>query len=276
MQRLIPIVFAGTLLAACSSAPNVQTEWGEPVSIGKGQARTFVSLKRSKEPVAIGVRFDARTLEGLSPHEMTETVLRFPASVKATPFDHFTFNWNPHGHLPPKIYDVAHFDFHFYTITEQARDEIKPGQCTTAQDGRIPNPPGSVPVTCEVFDQAMQPLPAEMRPPDFKLVPALAPNMGNHLIDFTAPEFNGQPFSHTYIWGVYSGSLIFFEPMVTTDFLRKRENVCEAIKGPKAMPEAGWYPTRYCVRYAADEDVYIVSLDSFQRFEAATGAAGSS
>jgi hypothetical protein len=53
-------------------------------------------------------------------------------------------------------------------------------------------------------------------------VPAMAANMGNHLIDFTAPEFNGEPFTHTYIWGAYGGSLIFFEPMVTTDFLKTR------------------------------------------------------
>jgi hypothetical protein len=272
----IAVAVVGSLLAAaCTSAPNVQTEWGNPVSVGKGHAQTFVSLKRSTEPVAIGVRFDAHTLEGLSPHEMTETVLRFPASVKATPFDHFTFNWNPHGHLPPKIYDVPHFDFHFYTITKQARDEITPGECTTAQDGRIPDPPGSVPVACDAFDHAMQPLSADMRPPDFKLVPAMAPNMGNHLIDFTAPEFNGQPFTHTYIWGVYGGSLIFFEPMLTTDFLKAREDVCEAIKAPKAMPEAGWYPTRYCVRYVADEDAYTVSLDSFRRFQASVDSRGS-
>jgi hypothetical protein len=187
-----PIVIAWVLLAAaCASFPDIETDAGEPVPVGEGKAQTFVSLKKSREPEAVGVRFDAAALEGLPQHEMTETVLQFPASIKATPFDHFTFNWNPHKHLPPKIYDVAHFDFHFYTITEQARGEIEAGNCTTAQDGRIPNPPGSVPVTCEIFDQAMKPTPADMRPPDFSLVPAMAPNMGNHLIDFTAPEFNG-------------------------------------------------------------------------------------
>jgi hypothetical protein len=23
-------------------------------------------------------------------------------------------NWNPHGHIPPGVYDLPHFDFHFY------------------------------------------------------------------------------------------------------------------------------------------------------------------
>jgi hypothetical protein len=229
-----------------------------------------VSLKKSNEPAAVGVRFDATVLNGL-PHEMTETVLEFPASVKATPFDHFTLNWNPHGHMPTKVYDVPHFDFHFYSITQQARDEIEPGECTTAQDDRIPDPPGFVPITCPAFSQAMQPPPPDMLPPDFKLVPAVAPNMGNHLIDFTAPEFNGQPFTYTWIWGVYGGSLIFFEPMVSTEFLKRHPNGCAAFKTPQAMPQAGWYPTRYCVRYEPQEDAlyrvarFLPALRSFDR-----------
>jgi hypothetical protein len=257
-QRTSIAVFVASLLAeACTSLPS--TEWGEPVSIGEGKAQTFVTLKSSGEPVAVGIRFGGKALDNL-PHEMAETVLRFPGSVKATPFDHFTLNWNPHGHIPTKVYDVPHFDFHFYSITEQEREEIQPGECTTAQDARIPNPPGSAPLACGAFNQAMLPPPTDMHPPDFKLVAAVAPNMGNHLIDLTAPEFNGEPFTHTYIWGIYGGSLIFFEPMITTDFLKTRESVCQAIKMPQAMPEPGWYPTRYCVRYVAHEDAYTVSL----------------
>lgn len=36
-------------------------------------------------------------------------------------------HWNPHGHPPANIYDRPHFDFHYYTIGEQERHMIAPG-----------------------------------------------------------------------------------------------------------------------------------------------------
>ena len=39
--------------------------------------------------------------------------------------------------------------------------------------------------------------------------------MGWHWIDPLSPEFTGQPFSKTYIYGYYGGELSFVEPMIT-------------------------------------------------------------
>jgi hypothetical protein len=44
-----------------------------------------------------------------------------------------------------------------YMISEQERASIKAGVCTTKEDSLVPNPPGIAPVTCEVFDRAVQP-----------------------------------------------------------------------------------------------------------------------
>jgi hypothetical protein len=33
-------------------------------------------------------------------------------------------DWEPHGHPPPGVYDVPHFDFHFYMITPEERAGI--------------------------------------------------------------------------------------------------------------------------------------------------------
>ena len=46
---------------------------------------------------------------------------------------------------------------------------------------------------------------------------------------------------------------------------------CAPIATPQAMPEAGYYPTEYCIRYVGSEDAYAVTLESFQWFEASDG-----
>jgi hypothetical protein len=46
----------------------------------------------------------------------------------------------------------------------------------------------------------------------------------------------------------YEGELIFWEPMITLDFLRKTQDACMEIRQPKAFRQAGYYPTQYCVR----------------------------
>ncbi|MCB9078870.1 MAG: DUF5602 domain-containing protein [Anaerolineaceae bacterium] len=263
------LLIVGGSLSLMGFASNKHTQWGQPVSVGNGQIRTFVSLNGAGKPKEVGVVFTEEMLSGL-PDQMTENVLDFPASIEATSFDHFGLDWNPMGHEPDGVYTVPHFDFHFYAISQAEQAAIEAGTCTTEQDSRIPNPPGAVPVTCAVFDKAMQPLPADMMPTDYNLVPAVVPNMGNHLLDFTAPELNGQPFTYTWLYGAYDGQIIFYEPMITKAFLESNPNMCESLKTPEAMPEAGWYPTRYCIKHS-QAGVYTIALDSFKWFEASNG-----
>jgi hypothetical protein len=46
--------------------------------------------------------------------------------------------------------------------------------------------------------------------------------MGNHLLDSQSPEMKDSlPFTTTFIYGAYEGELIFWEPMITLDFLQK-------------------------------------------------------
>ncbi len=245
-------------------------EWGEPAEVGNGAIRTFARLTRSGKPVLVGVWFTADLLAGLPPEHSDgkwdvgeipccghETVLHFPASVEATAFRWFMLNWNPHGHPPFDVYGGPHFDFHFYTMNEEKRYELEPGACDYAE----------TPVTCETFDRGMKPLPDDQMPPDYHFVGAVEPGMGNHLLDFTAPEFNGEPFTHTWIWGTFDAEIIFFEPMITKAFLEeKNEEVCVPVKMPAALPEAGWYPTEYCIKYLGNQDAYTVTLESFEWF----------
>lgn len=60
--------------------------------------------------------------------------------------------------------------------------------------------------------------------------------------------------------------------MITVAFFEERhEEVCTPFGTPQAMPEAGYYPTEYCIRYLGNADAFTVTLESFRCFEASDG-----
>ncbi|HEY7597085.1 MAG TPA: hypothetical protein VH969_28315, partial [Actinophytocola sp.] len=94
------------------------------------------------------------------------------------------------------------------------------------------------------------------------------PAMGNHLVDPTAPEFNGTPFTHTWIYGVWNTKVTFFEPMITHAwFAGLRDGSindgCFDFKLPSAWQESGWYPTKYCLRHRDNRSDLTISLENF-------------
>ena len=70
-------------------------------------------------------------------------------------------------------------------------------------------------------------------------------------------------FTHTFIFGAYDGHVIFYEPMITLLYLQSRPDTCVPIRQPQAWETEGYYPTRYCIRYRADDERYTVSLEDF-------------
>ena len=297
LLSLVAVLLAG-LPAAYGSVetpfpPSDGTTWGPPQDLGDGQIQTFVTLDASGNPSLVGVYFTEGALTGLPetpsdghwdikdsdgnviiPCCGHEVVLEFPESASATPFKHFVMNWNPMGHEPPGIYDLPHFDLHFYTISNEDRTAIAAATADTMCS--VPNPPDvggehPGPVSCDTFQTAMMPLPDNQMPPGYISAGAVEPGMGNHLINTQAPELAGEPFTRTWIYGTYAGRLTFYEPMITLAFLEERnEEVCTAIAMPEAMPEAGYYPTQYCIRYLAGENsgegAYAVTLESLVEF----------
>jgi hypothetical protein len=269
------------------------TLWGDPQDLGDGQIQTFVTLDELGNPSLVGLYFTEAALSGL-PEEMGdghwdvldangkviipccghEVVLDLPETETPLVFEHVVSNWNPMGHMPAKVYDVPHFDMHFYTISNEDRMAIKSATADTMCS--VPNPPDvggehPVGVTCETLEEARLPLPDDQLPPGYISADAIEAGMGNHLINSQAPEMAGEPFTHTWIYGIYGGRITFYEPMITLAFLEeKNEEVCSEIAMPEAMPEPGFYPSQYCIRYLPGdtdgEGVYIVSLESFVEF----------
>lgn len=276
---------AGCISAANEGFPPAkQTTAGEAVALGHGEVTPFVSTTKNGKPMFIGVKLTADALSGLPADEGAHLHLPFPDD-NSSAYKWVGVDWNPAGHPPPQVYTVEHFDFHFYTLSEAEVDAIP-------------------------FGIAAYDIPDEQRPDGYITegeagAPArvIAPQMGEHMLDSTAPEFNDGDFSHTFIYGVYDrsinpdapdrieedvplgpggeeidvpvygegneGELIFAEPMITTAFLEEQnEEVTTSIGMPEVFPEGGYYPTAYAVRYHGGEDTYTITLESFEQFDA--------
>jgi hypothetical protein len=168
-------------------------------------------------------------------------------------------NWNPAGHVPPAppVWAVPHFDFHFYLLSREAIQRIRPGTC-----GEL--------IDCEDFQRATRAVPAKYLPKQHIDVGAAVPAMGNHLIDTTTPELSNPPqkFTHTFIYGSYDGQIAFYEPMITHEFLLTQPSMCQSLYLPQAWETSGYYPTEYCIRYHESRGEYTVSLDNFVYREA--------
>jgi len=135
------------------------------------------------------------------------------------------------------------------------RTAIRPGPCPALTN-------------CDDYALAKNLPDAKYLAPDFIDVDAVEPGMGNHLVDPTAPEFNGQPFTHTWIYGVYNTKVTFYESMVTHstfDGLRKGTvaDGCFDFKVATNFQESGWYPTKYCLRHRDNRNDITVSLENF-------------
>ena len=271
-------------VAGCSSEHGgtaASRMMGWQLKLGGGTVSSYAELERGGAPAAIGVAWSSSALDGLPSdsdehrcfgrtkngaidagtkcQHTHEFVIPLPDGVAGRtdiPFKWVLLNWNPVGHIPPGVYDVPHFDVHFEMGPIADAFAIESGPC------------GPELVRCDQFETARKPLPPNYMPPDYVDVEAVVPVMGNHLIDATGPEFQKEPFTRSWIYGVYDGKVIFYEAMVTRAYLLSKPNGCLPIKVPKAVGESGYYPTEYCVRRNAKTGEYSVSMEKFSRREA--------
>ena len=239
---LILLLVGMVLIAAGCVATKSGTFVGEKKSLGNGMVRSWVTLDNDGKPLAVGVTFSEASLSGLPAVNSTEYTLALPQQASAMPFNHIAVNWNPKGHIPPGIYDVPHFDAHFYLISMEERKGIT----ATGED--------MVKITKNIS--------SDFIPDGYVAAPGGGePMQGAHWIDPAAPEFNGQRFTKTFIYGFYDGKMIFMEPMVTKAFLETKPNTTDNIKLPSRYPKSAYYPARYVVKYDATAKEYTVSLE---------------
>jgi hypothetical protein len=236
-------------VGAGESANNAKdkTVVGETKPLGKGQVRSWINLDKDGKPTAIGLTFSEEALKTL-PQELPpgaegmEVSLALPAQAAATAFKHIGLDWNPKGHPPVNVYDLAHFDFHFYMITEEERAGITANGDDLLRSRREPA--------------------AEFVPEGYVHVPdSEVPRMGSHWVNPLSKELHGQMFTTTFLYGSYDGRLVFAEPMISKSFLETKTNVTEVIKLPAKYARNAYYPTKYSVRYDPVTREYTVALE---------------
>lgn len=216
------------------SGSSVEGDFGV---IGEGVIRAWETWGPNGELQAVGVTFDEEVLY-TAPGENESVELMMPRKFLSSPFNHMTFDWNPNGHEPPGVYDVPHFDVHFYMITPEERATVIPGI------------------------DPVEVNPAYL-PSDFVNTENAVPEMGVHWIDAFSPEMNGQPFDQTFILGYYRGKFTFYEPMITVDYFQSLEGTFTAdIRQPSDFQRPGkYYPTQYRIEYNERAGQYTVALE---------------
>ena len=237
--------------------PGAHRQYGPPVKLGAGMARAYVVRNARDDDAALelGVALDARSLQGLS-GDPALLHLRLPAR-SPEPYRFVMLDWNPGGHEPPGVYDVPHFDFHFYTVPEEDVAAIDPADPAFADEANNLPTGDHVP-----------PHYAVLAPPGLMPADVAVPGMGVHWIDVRAPELQGmfgnpdgyEPFTATFIYGSWDGRITFLEPMITRDFLLGHPDEVRELPQPAAYPAAGWYPAAYRITYDPQAREYRVAL----------------
>lgn len=232
---------------------------GEMTILGNGTIFTWAQVDKDGKPVAVGVTVSELALSGLR-EDLPEGYPKVPGweykldfpvdGVKGTPFNHLSFDWNPKGHIPPGIYDVPHFDVHFYMVSYDDRLKM-----TMEGDGikKFQNKP----------QEAFMPAGYIYAPESEEA------KMGAHWVDLATPELNGKPFTHTFIYGSYDAKVVFWEPMITRAMFTNDVNIEVDIKQPEKVAVSSHYPTKYFIRYNAIRKEYVVGLEKFVWREAA-------
>lgn len=299
--RLISLAIASLALAACAQttetrplASNAEAElnaigarrhrqYGEPQKLGNGKVRTYITFDAAQDrvPVEVGVAMTEDVMNGLPPAMVmsggetmkkghghghgSDYILDLPAK-NPTPYRFVQLNWNPNGHEPAGVYDLPHFDFHFYTVPVSVRNSIVPTDPAFAAKA------ASFPA-------------AQFRAPFYLdaataggVAPALAtvPLMGLHWLDVRSPELQMltghpeafKPFTKTFIYGSWNGDFIFDEPMITRAYIMSKRGAVDPAVIDEVIPVStaqryapnGYYPNAYRITYDAKAREYRIAL----------------
>lgn len=229
-----------------NAASDYNTFYGPAVQMGKGHVRSWINITRAdNKPLAIGIEITDAALQNLpeDAHNFAANTFMLALHQKAmgvTPFDHMMVNWEPEGHEPTGIYNVPHFDFHFYKISTAAQLMITPM-------------PTAAP-------------PAGYLPASYVIQGATVPQMGTHWLDPASPELPPRfvPFTHTFIYGSNTGKVIFLEPMITLAYLNSGSSVTKAIPQPMHFAPANtYYPGTYSIWEDAANGRHYVAMGNF-------------
>jgi hypothetical protein len=242
------VVVIASLAASCKKDQVKGVFKGPEVQVNNGKAWTWVQLKDDGTPERLAITINDAAMNsvpvgapGEGGHMENSYVLNLHPKAAATPFKHIWLNWNPAGHEPPGIYDLPHFDLHYYMISNAEREAMENEKIGLNPDSTY--------------------FPAHYISPGLGV-----PQMGNHWVDVTSPELNGAKFTETFLMGSYDKKVIFYEPMITKAFLKTANQWERNIPQPEKFQKDGYYPTK--LRVVKHDGVTEIILDGFVRRQA--------
>lgn len=229
-------------------------EAGKPTRIGITISESFVEqesatlsekLEPSQQHMNAGPYFD----------------LELPKH-RDVPYRHAYFSFHPMGHVPPGIYDMPHFDFHFYLVPSNVRKAMTP----------------------EAVGRAMEPVKKGYLPASYRAAAKYNnfywPYMGTHFLsDHTGEikitesgdiEPGTERFDQTLVYGTFGGDVVFLEPMISSWYLESIKASDEGqrtfeVELPVRFKDPGYYPTKYRIAYSIDPmtgaGYYTVSIE---------------
>jgi len=252
MKKIFFVALAAIAISSCKKDDLEKNGIykGPVANVHGGKAWTWVQISKTGNPEKLAIALTDEALNsvpvggdagGHGHGDANSWTLKFHPKAGVTHFNHVGLGWNPIGHEPEPIYGKPHFDFHFYIMTPQQVDAIPPYEVDSAKFKNWPAP--------------------EYFPATYFNAGGGVPKMGAHWVDLTSGEFNGQPFTQTFIYGGYDGKVTFYEPMITLEFLKNNSNYERAIPQPAKVQKAGWYPTK--MKVLKHDGLTEVILDGF-------------
>lgn len=241
---LILAVAASTFLFACDKEKKKVNEYAsEKSSLHNGKVWTSAKVDKDGKPLSLSIIVDDAAMNSVpvgqpSDHMSPANNLFIPISEKSgTPFKFAMVNWNSSGHEPDHVYTLPHFDFHFYIASQNEVMNYMDEQKLEAEP------------------------PAAYIPANHVTGPGV-PMMGKHFIDAASPELAGQTFTQTFLFGSYNSKVVFWEPMITRDFLKNNNSFERSLPQPAKFIEAGYYPTK--MKVSKNKGVTEISLEGFE------------
>ena len=249
MKRILLAVVTGLVLfSSCKKDDSKEKIFKSNVQqFHAGKIWTWYEVNDTNQPLRLAIAVDDAAMNSLPTtgqghdHVNMASLKFHQKALDGTPFNHVGFGWNPNGHEPENVYTRPHFDFHFNMITEAEREAIPAYEQDSVKFKNVPGP--------------------AYFPTNYFNPGGGVPQMGAHWLDVTSPEFSGQLFTETFIYGSYNGKVIFYEPMITLEFIKSHPNWERAIPQPAKVQTTGYYPTK--LRIQKENGVTNFILDGF-------------
>lgn len=247
MKKLLVLAIAAAgILQSCKKDDFNPELRGPEVKVHGGAAWTSVKITPDRKPVSMSVKINDKALNSVpvgdghgGHYDDNHFTLKFHPQAPVAPFNHVGMGWNPTGHEPEQFYGLPHFDFHFYIPEPAVIAAIPPYDVAPAKFDNWPA--------------------AEYFPVNYINPGGGVPQMGAHWVDVTSPEFNGNIFTQTFIYGSYDGEVTFYEPMITLEFLKNTTSFVRSIPQPAKVQKSGYYPTK--MRVVKEKGVTSIILD---------------